>query len=114
MSIVLRCAAGKQASGSRRAPAPAPPHLAERRVDKLWQRQQPQRVAGGRGVKHDAAELGVLGRLHKLDHLGGRQCSPWARTGLLQGEGVARAGECERPPPPEILRFNSVKSAFFL
>lgn len=48
---------------------PTPIHLAQRRVDKVWQRQQAQRVASGRCVKHDAAELGILLGVDKLDHL---------------------------------------------
>jgi hypothetical protein len=46
-----------------------PSHLAHRSVQEVWERQQAQRVAGGRGVEDDARELGVLLVFQKLDHL---------------------------------------------
>lgn len=45
------------------------PHLAERRVDKVRQAEQPQRVPCGRGVKHDARKLCILGAVDKLHDL---------------------------------------------
>jgi hypothetical protein len=44
-------------------------HFAERRGDKIRQRQHTQRVAGGRGVEHDPREACVLLTLHEVDHL---------------------------------------------
>lgn len=45
-------------------------HLADGGVQEVWQRQQPQRVAGRRGVEDDAAEARVLGGAQEGHHLG--------------------------------------------
>jgi hypothetical protein len=45
-------------------------HLADGGIQKVWERQQPQRVAGWRGVEDDAAEARVLGGAQEGHHLG--------------------------------------------
>eukprot|EP00955_Chlamydomonas_euryale_P058296 357017-Chlamydomonas_euryale.AAC.2 len=63
----------------------AQPHeLRERLVDKVRECEQPQGVAGGRSVKHNACEARVLGALNKLHDLGDRDGLVKARRRRLE------------------------------